>query len=137
MRVGGKSLLCLLQPGYDMYALESRNGITEAYMEKNRIVAADSLQLLGILLGNCVFDCAGKMTGKFLDNTFYNVRGEIVVKGRVVPPSAEVEELLNQHQQEGAAVLKSITNHTDIWIETSGLWSKNTLAETLGVMSLA
>ncbi|GGH62080.1 hypothetical protein HNQ91_001195 [Filimonas zeae] len=120
-----------------MYALESRNGVTEAYMEKNRIVAADSLQLMGILLGNCVFDCAGKMAGKFLDNTFYNVKGEIVVKGKVVPPVHEVEELLNQHQQEGAVVLTSITNHTDIWIEISGLWSKHTLADTLRVMSLA
>lgn len=120
-----------------MYALESQKGVTEAYMEKNRIVAADSLQLMGILLGNCVFDCSGKMAGKFLDNTFYNVKGEIVVKGKVVPPSAEVEELLNQYQQEGSAILKSITNHTDIWIEINGLWSKSTLADTLRVMSMA
>lgn len=114
-----------------MYALLNQHGVTTAYIEKNRIVAADSLQLIGILLGNCVFDCAGKMAGKFLDNVLYNTNGRILAKGNIVPAVSAVEALLNQHQQEGAAVLQSITNHTDIWIFISEEWSLRSVTETL------
>lgn len=116
-----------------MYALLGPQGVTQAYIEKNRIVDAESLQLMGILLGNCVFDCSGKMKGKFLDNVLYAMDGKILAKGNVMPPVPAVEELLDQHRQEGAAVLQSITNHTDIWIFISDAWSGQALQEVLPV----
>ncbi|BAV05599.1 hypothetical protein SAMN05421788_108258 [Filimonas lacunae] len=114
-----------------MYALSNQHGQVEAFMEKNRIVAADSLQMIGILLGNCVFDCSGKMVGKFLDNVLYHLSGKILSKGALVPVTTEVEALLGQYQEEGAVVLRSITNHTDRWIEITTEWSKVELHNVL------
>lgn len=127
------SYYCPSSIRFTMYALQNQQGHTEAFMEKNRIIAADTLQLIGILLGNCVFSCSGRLIGKYLDNVFYLLSGKKQAVGTLSPVTEPVEALLNRYQEEGEAILRSITNHSDIWIEIKGEWSKAPLNEVLQV----
>jgi hypothetical protein len=120
-----------------MYVLFNQAKEATAYIETNMIVDAGNLELLGVLLGNCVFDRQGKLTGKFFGGIVYNLRGEQLAASHV-SESAGADLSFQKHLQEASDIVYSIRNHADVWINPVGKWAKTTLlAELNAAMSLA
>lgn len=114
-----------------MYVLLNQAKETVAYIETNMIAKAGSMELLGVLLGNCLFDRQGKLTGKFFGGVVYNLKGEQLADSRISEPVAGGEAAFQVHLQEATSIVYSITNHVDVWIEPTGKWAKLGLERVL------
>jgi hypothetical protein len=120
-----------------MYVLLNQAKEATAYIETNMIVDARNLELVGVLLGNCVFDRSGKLTGKFFGGVVYNLKGEQLAASKVSESAGE-DISFQKHLQEASDIVYSIKNHADVWIDPIGKWAKTSLVEALNaVMALA
>jgi hypothetical protein len=121
-----------------MYVLFNQSKEAVAYIETNMIVDANSPELVGVLLGNCLFDRQGKLTGKFFGGVVYNLKGEQLAEAHVPDAIPGGEFSFQKYLQEASSIVYSITNHADVWIEPAGKWGKASLMEELNaVMVLA
>lgn len=114
-----------------MYVLLNQRKETIAYIETNMILRADNADLLGVLLGNCLFDREGRLSGKFFGNKVYNLMGEQLADAVIADGAADVT--FQRHLEEASDIAYSIADHADVWIEPTGKWGRQQLVDVLEV----
>lgn len=105
-----------------MTPILDQHGMTVAYLHLNIILNTEQDQVLGLVLGNCVFGATDSPVGKFFKDTFRNMRGEIVAElgsaTSPVRPSNEPAIL-----QQAWSKLTVVKNHLCTWIEEKNQWA--------------
>lgn len=114
-----------------MYALLNQSRETIAYIETNMILGAEHSDLIGVLLGNCLFDKNGRLAGKFFGSKVYNLKGEQLADAVIADSAADVS--FQRHLGEASDIAYSIADHADVWIDPTGKWGRQQLAEVLEV----
>ena len=114
-----------------MYVLLNQGRETVAYIETNMIVEAEQSDLIGVMLGNCLFDKSGRLAGKFFGGKVYNLKGEQIADAIIADSAADIS--FQRHLEEASDIAYSIINHADVWIEPTGKWGRERLAEVLTV----
>lgn len=114
-----------------MYVLLNQGRETVAYIETNMILEAEQSDLIGVMLGNCLFDRNGRLAGKFFGGKVYNLKGEQIADAIIADSAADSS--FQRHLEEASDIAYSITNHADVWVEPTGKWSREKLAEVLAV----
>ncbi|RXK86548.1 hypothetical protein [Filimonas effusa] len=118
-----------------MYVLLNQGRETVAYIETNMIVEAGQTGLIGVMLGNCLFDKSGRLAGKFFGGKVYNLKGEQIADAIIADSAADIS--FQRHLEEASDIAYSIADHADVWIEPTGKWSREKLTELLAVREKA
>jgi hypothetical protein len=101
-----------------------------AYLYANCIFSPGNLEIIGIVLGNCVYGRTGKLKAKLIDHAIYTTKGEKLAIEK--PLDADLPKIdLSKVRRERWALLNSIKNHDCPWIEPKEKWADYSLDEFL------
>ena len=102
-----------------------------AYQFQNVIIHPDNFSVLGLVLGNCVFDKDARVLGKLFHQKVHNLLGEVMaVKDETslpLPSDFDQTDCIVQ----GWQILISIKDHSCPWVTEKESWSETSLAEFL------
>ena len=104
-----------------MIIIADRSKKIKAYLHNNIILVPGTMEVLGVILGSCVFGKDGKIKGKYFHKKFYSNSGEIVAMdyGSFDDKTIDTTIVL----QEGWNLITNITNHNCPWIYPLEKWS--------------
>jgi hypothetical protein len=113
-----------------MTSINDKRGTTVAYLHNNIIVDVNSENVVGVVLGNCVFGDAEQPIGKYFNNTFRDINGKVIgVTGGVKKTGIKINELI---MLEGAwKILNKVKEHVCGWIKEVEEWADITFSEFL------
>jgi len=114
-----------------MYPLNNRSGELIAYLHQNAILHPDSLEVMGVLLGNCVFDPQARMLGKYFHNKLYTVKGELLATSKPEPEPVPQKLSSQSWMRQTWQILDRIKDHICPWVPEKDNWSKSSLVECL------
>lgn len=97
---------------------------------RNMILNTDGDTVLGIAVGDCLFNSRSVVFGKIIRSTAYDLKGEII--GRAVLANPALNFNITQEQLKQAwNILSNITVHTCPWIQMSEEWALHSFADHL------
>ncbi len=116
-----------------MHALYNHSGELIAYQYQNALVHPESMEVLGLVLGNCVFNQQAKVLGKLFQQKVYNLSGEILASkaGHSLPVPAELDT--SGIISEAWKIVVLISDHSCAWVHAKTGWATSSLAELLYV----
>ncbi len=116
-----------------MQALYNHAGELIAYQYQNMLIHPDNWQVLGLVLGNCVFNQRAKVLGKLFQQKVYDLSGEVLASkadaSLPLPTTFNVTNCLMQAWK----ILVLIKDHSCPWVNTKNTWSSASLAEAIYV----
>ena len=92
-----------------------------AYLHSHSILVPGSQEVLGVIIGDCVYGKKGVFKGKYLNKKFYSPEGELLatedgsVNNNVVDFSKIRQQIWN--------VINSIKNHSSPWVVPKNIWA--------------
>ena len=106
-----------------MHLIKDKSDNIVAYLQHMIIFNLDKEEVLGILLGDCIFGKSDKIVGKIFKGHAHLLNGEIIGK---VELDVEVKNFNVKKAQLLSAwdILSNVKDHTPIWIEETKKWSK-------------
>jgi hypothetical protein len=114
-----------------MQALFNHAGELIAYQHQNMLIHPDNMQVLGLVLGNCVFSNQAKVLGKLFQQKVYGLSGEVLASKAdatlPLPLSFDITGSIRQAWQ----ILVKIKDHSCPWVPAKESWSRFSLAEYL------
>jgi len=118
-----------------MYVLSGRSKQTVAYLYNNSILHADTLEVIGIILGSCVFGKDATVKGKYYNQTIRNVSGQMVAveSQEFFHPDFDKMQIMQQTWQ----LLMQISDHICPWVQEREEWSAQSLTELLTTQKVA
>ncbi len=116
-----------------MNALYNRSGEVIAYLHQNAIMHPDTFEVIGMTLGNCVFDPQAKVIGKFFHDKVYAISGELLAKKDHKPVSIPQYLNVTDSIMQSWQILTRIKDHVCPWVTEKETWSNRSLAEYLYV----
>src|ERR1700741_3261765 len=112
-----------------MQALYNHAGELIAYQYQNMLIHPDNWQVLGLVLGNCVFNQRAKVLGKLFQQKVYDLSGEVLASkadaSLPLPPAFNATNCIMQAWK----ILVLIKDHSCPWVNTKNTWSSASLAE--------
>lgn len=124
-----------------MTTLLDKIGKPAAVLYNNKILSLDNFNVIGVILGSCVFGKSGTIKGKIFNKTLYSLSGEIVAKEQELL-SIRLEQFDPvQALFQGWAILEKIKDHYCPWITATEKWHPNNIevfleqAQTVKVIS--
>ncbi len=113
-----------------MTSIVDKNGNTIGYMYLTIILDVEQKQVLGLLLGNCLFGYESAPVGKFFKDTFRKGNGEILaLLGKEVFPEKPADE--KRILRDAWDLLSRVKDHTCMWVEEKNKWSNEDLKNYL------
>lgn len=116
-----------------MQALYNHSGELIAYQYLNMILHPDNMQVLGLVLGNCVFDQKAKLLGKLFQQKVYNMSGEVLASKSEASLPLPANMDLTPCIMDAWKILLMIKDHTCSWVTTKNAWAPASLAESIYV----
>jgi hypothetical protein len=94
------------------------------------ILNASATEVMGIAIGDCLFNKNSKVIGKIINGFAYDLTGAIM--GQVKPPVEKIQLTLSQDMlKESWNILGAIKEHTCPWITLKEEWSLSSIADSL------
>ena len=116
---------------YYMQAFYNQGGDLIAFHNQNMILQPDSFDVLGLVLGNCIFNKNAEIIGKLFQQKVYQLSGEMIAyQPEETLPVPENFVLTNSLQQ-AWRILMGIKNHDSPWVNPNGKWSKKKFTDFL------
>jgi hypothetical protein len=116
-----------------MHALYNHSGELIAYQYQNMIIHPENLQVLGLVLGNCVFDLQSRVLGKLFQQKVFNLSGEVLAtksdESLPVPEKMNVTDCI----LDAWKILLMIKDHACPWVTVRNAWAPASLAEFIYV----
>jgi hypothetical protein len=106
-----------------MHLIKDKSNNTVAYLQHMIIFNVDKEEVIGILLGDCIFGKSEKIIGKIFKGHAHLLNGEII--GKIELDANEKNFNVKKSQLLSAwDILTNVKDHTPIWIEETKKWSK-------------
>jgi len=113
-----------------MTSIVDKNGNTIAYMYLTIILDVEQKQVLGLVLGNCLFGYESSPVGKFFKDTFRKRNGEILaLLGKEVFPEKPADE--KRILRDAWEMLSGVKDHICMWVDEKQKWSEEDLSNYL------
>jgi hypothetical protein len=113
-----------------MYIVTDQQKNQLAIIFKNMILSADGKNVIGIAIGDCLFNKNSKVIGKIINGYAYDIVGSIL--GKVEPPIETIQIDLSQDMlKESWNILSAIKEHTCPWITLKTEWSLSSISDLL------
>jgi hypothetical protein len=116
-----------------MQALYNHGGELIAYQYQNMLIHPDNWQVLGLVLGNCVFNQSAKVLGKFVQQNVYNLNGEVLASKAAISLPLPNELNTKNCFAQAWKILVMIKDHSCPWVNAKSKWSPASLAEAIYV----
>jgi len=100
-----------------------------AYLYNHTLVVPGSQEVLGIIIGDCVYGKDGNLKGKFINNVIYTEEGEMLGKRNGSTNDSSID--FTAVRQKSWQILRSIFNHNSPWITPKEIWSRRSFPEVL------
>lgn len=100
-----------------------------AYIHNHSILVPGSLEVLGVILGDCVYGKKGIFKGKYINNKIYSPDGEMLATENGNTQNAGIDYSTIRHQIWG--VINEIQNHCSPWVTPKNTWAKYSFPEFL------
>lgn len=114
-----------------MHALYNHSGELIAYQYQNALVHPENMEVLGLVLGNCVFDQRAKVLGKLFQQKVYNLSGEVLAskadESLAIPEDLDTNGII----QEAWKIMTQINDHNCAWVTPKTSWAPYSLAELI------
>ncbi len=114
-----------------MQLLYNHSGELIAYHHQNMLIHPEDLNVMGLVLGNCVFDQQARIIGKLFQEKVYNVSGEVLASqakdSLPLPGGFDIHNSI-LHAWE---ILVMIKDHSCPFVNPKNAWSTASLAECL------
>lgn len=105
-----------------MYIVENQTKNKLALIHRNMILNTAGDKVLGIAVGDCLFNTHSKVFGKIIQSNAYDLKGSII--GNIVLSNPVSSLSLSQDQiNHSWEILTNIKEHTCPWIEITTEWS--------------
>lgn len=115
-----------------MTTIINKSGDTIAYLYQNMILDISREQVIGLLLGNCVFGKQTGPAGKFFNDTFRKKNGKIIAKlGVDVSATFKKSPKDAQLSLQAWQILTRVDNHVCLWIDEKKSWTKQSFIDYL------
>jgi hypothetical protein len=102
-----------------------------AYQYQNLILHPENYSVLGLVLGNCVFNKDAKVLGKLFHQKVHDLSGQVLAirddNTLPLPNGFEPDECIIQ----GWQILINIKDHTCPWVTEKETWSETSFAQLL------
>lgn len=103
-----------------------------AVIFQNTIIHPESLNVYGVILGNCVYGVKGQVIGKFFEHRLYDQSGEIIAISDEKPVSpSTLSADPSTFRQQAWQILDRIHSYIAPWIQPKNTWSSRSLQEAL------
>jgi hypothetical protein len=113
-----------------MYIIKNKNENVVAVIQNNIVFSAENHEVVGILIGDCLYGKSFKMIGKIFNSTVYLLDGNIV--GVVEASTAyKVKVIKKEHMVDAWAILTGVKEHTSQWITEKKTWAQKELLDYL------
>lgn len=116
---------------YSMQALYNHGGELITYHYQNMLLHPDNFKVLGLVLGNCVFDAQAKIIGKLFQQKVYNLSGEVLASQSDVSMPLPSNFSTANCVVHAWRILVQIKDHDCPWVTVKEKWSQTSLAEYL------
>ena len=114
-----------------MYFVTDQQNIKMALISRNVILDPKGEKVLGITVGDCLFNSQSKVFGKIINSQAYDLKGAII--GKIVLSNPALTTHITQEQTNTSwQILTKIKEHTCPWIAISTEWSLLTFTDHLG-----
>lgn len=113
-----------------MYIIKVKNEEVIAIVDNNIVFTVNDNQVIGILIGDCLYGKSKVMVGKIFNSTVYLINGEIIGKVEV-SSQHKIKTIRKDHLTEAWSILTGVKEHTTKWIEEKKTWSKVELLKSL------
>jgi len=113
-----------------MYVLSgNHHQAVAAYLYKNSILHPATLEVIGIILGSCVFGKDATVKGKFYNQSIRNIKGQLVAvqSQEFFHPDFDKMQIMQQSWQ----LLMQISDHICPWVKEQDSWATVTLTDLL------
>lgn len=113
-----------------MVFIKAKNGSQPICLYHNCLLIPQSSEVMGLVLGNCVYGKTGVLKGKIINHSLYNTGGEKIAVENL-PGTFDIK--FNHHKlSEGRwAILQAIKDHNSPWVEPKEKWAETDLLEYL------
>ena len=107
------------------------NGIGQQvlWLHQNVLLIPESNEIVGIVLGQCIFSRRGALKGKYFNHTLYDEKGRIIAKE--CNAKCKSEHLYNSLVQNASFILEKIKKHHISWITPGTTWIKEPVLDFL------
>ena len=114
-----------------MQEIYNHSGELIAYQYQNMLLHPNKWDVLGLVLGNCVYNHQAVALGKFVQHNIYNFSGEVMARksDASIPVPDQID--LTKSILQGWDILLGIKDYSSPWVETTPKWSNASLAESL------
>ena len=113
-----------------MTPITDKNGNTVAYLYNNVLVDTSMQNVMGVILGNCIFGDSPSPLGKFFNNVFRGTNGKVVAMAENT--EKPVQDMVKVNILDGAwKILKKVKDHVCGWVPEIAEWSETSLPEFL------
>ncbi|RYY54074.1 MAG: hypothetical protein EOO09_15685 [Chitinophagaceae bacterium] len=110
-----------------MYYLADQREQAIALVYRNMLLDTRGIEVLGIVLGNCVFDATGKACAKYFKHVLYDMDGRILARDGGIVDDLSIDPLtLKDASWE---ILEGVTDHSCPVIEPLTQWSAVAIKE--------
>lgn len=99
------------------------------YLYNNIILLPGSFEVIGVILGNCIFGRNGTLKGKFYNHRFYTDKGEIIAhdNGQYKEQNIDTTKII----KDAWKLMTQIGNHACSWVQFQEKASPATLEDFL------
>ncbi len=113
-----------------MTTIVDKSGNTIAYHYQNMILDCSQQEVIGLILGNCVFGKQSSPVGKFFNDTFRKKNGKIIAKlGEEITAKKSPKDANLSLQ--AWKMLSIVKDHVCLWIDEKKSWTKQDFMEYL------
>ena len=100
-----------------------------AFVHNNTILVPESQEVLGVIIGDCVYGKKGMFKGKYINKKIYSPDGEMLATETGITGNTILDLTWVRHQSWN--VINSIRNHISPWVEIKNRWATYSLPEFL------
>jgi len=100
-----------------------------AFVHNNSILVPESQEVLGVIIGDCVYGKKGAFKGKYINKKIYSPDGEMLAAEIGNTGNTILDFSMIMHQSWN--VINSIQNFISPWVETKNTWATYSLPEFL------
>lgn len=113
-----------------MYIIRNKSEEVIAVIQNNIVFSVSEHNVLGIIIGDCLYGKSFRMVGKIFNSTVYLINGQIAGKVEV-SQVYKVKVIKKEHMMEAWFILSGVKEHTNQWIIEKKAWSNKELREHL------
>ena len=114
-----------------MQVLSNQHGNPIAYLYQNAIIHTDTMDVMGVILGNCVYTKNANIAGKLFKDKLRDIDGGLVAHSNYEEIAQFEPAYTSKWSQAAWEIVTQVKDHGCPWVEDMDEWSGDTIEKLL------